>query len=123
MSYTEVTSLDGSPSLWQKVRVAYFRFVKPIIVDGIVQQRIIVKGILKTLWWIVTVGLSGCLVTAYYDWKNDDKKELHNRIERSSSAIIQSESQIGLDVKEISRQVDSLNSNVLELLNQYEQNQ
>lgn len=116
MAYTEVTSLDGSPSIWQRIRVAKNRFVKPMIVGNEVKQRVVVNWIGKTIWWITTVGLSGCLITTFYDWKNNGNDEIQNRIERIDRTLIQQTTNDSIEVKEISKRIDSLNMNLRHLI-------
>ncbi len=116
MAYTEVTSLDGSPSIWQRIRVAKNRFVKPMIVGNEVKQRVVVNWIGKTIWWITTVGLSGCLITTFYDWKNNGNDEIQNRIERIDRTLILQTTNDSIEVKEISKRIDSLNMNLRHLI-------
>lgn len=116
MAYTEVTSLDGSPTLWQRLRVLKNRFVKPRVIDGVVQQRVVVGWVGKTLWWILTVGLSGCLVTAYYDWKNDEKEEVKRSLERIDKTLKNDASKDSVEIKVFSNKVDSLSVGVQEIL-------
>ncbi len=118
MAYTEVTSLDGSPTLWQRIRVVKNRFVKPKVIDGVVQQRVVVRWIGKTLWWVLTVGLSGCLVTAYYDWKNDDKDEMKQSLERIDNTLKENASKFSVEIKAISNQVDTLSNSLREMTRQ-----
>lgn len=116
MAYTEVTALDGSPSLWQRIRVAKNRFVKPIVVDGVVCQRVIVQWLVATLSWVIGVGLSGCLVTAFYDWKNDDDKKLSQNFEKIDGTLKHNSSKDSLAMIKISEQIDSLNLKVAEFI-------
>lgn len=116
MAYTEVTSLDGSPTLWQRIRVAKNRFVKPKVIEGVVQQRVVVRWIGKTLWWVFTVGLSGCLVTVYYDWKNDDKDEVRQSLERIDDTLKDDANKDSVEIKAVSDKVESLSVGVHEIL-------
>lgn len=62
MSYFECTALDGDPRLPDKLRVAWLRFTRPLIVDERVQEPAYQKALLKIVQWSLTVGLSGAIL-------------------------------------------------------------
>ncbi len=59
MAYMEYSSLDGNPSLWQKVMVWYLQNFKSLVVKETWSPAKIVPYTLKLLNFVLTVGLSG----------------------------------------------------------------
>lgn len=62
MSYFEVSSLDGEPSIIDHLRVIWLMSIKRVIVDGAVQPRRCLQWIKSTLSFALTVGLAGFLL-------------------------------------------------------------
>ena len=59
MSYMEYTSLDGKPSLRQKIRIYYLRNFKPLIIDNKLYPTKFSDFYKDILKWVLSVGLSG----------------------------------------------------------------
>lgn len=89
MAYMQYTSLDGTPSLWQRFRVWYLRLVKHLIVDNKWQPTKLHIGCMEVVKYTLTVGLSGCLVylVTLFTQSNDSKiveqlQQLNSNIEK-----------------------------------------
>lgn len=71
VSFTECTSLDGMPTPCQKICKEYYSFCKRQLIEGeIVNSRFRVAFHSVTKW-VVTIGLSGCLLSAINALSND----------------------------------------------------
>lgn len=62
MAYMEVTSLDGNPTLWQKLKVWYYRNFKYVIEDNKELQLRYVSFLKKVGTWVLTIGCSGLVI-------------------------------------------------------------
>lgn len=62
MAYMEYTSLDGNPTLWQRLRISYLRNFKHLVVDKKWQPIKFSEFSKDVLKWILTVGLSGVII-------------------------------------------------------------
>lgn len=70
MSYMECTSVDGEPSLMDRMRVGYLRLMCPLVTGDRVSKRSIATGAQKLISFALTVGLSGFLLLAITRWFN-----------------------------------------------------
>ena len=61
-AYMRCTSLDGAPSLTDKIEVLRLRYARPLIVDGKKQQTKVLSGLIEIIKFAITVGLSGFLL-------------------------------------------------------------
>ncbi|QJT10132.1 hypothetical protein [Oceanidesulfovibrio marinus] len=61
-SFAESYSMDGEPDIWDKLRVWWVLFSKPICVDNHIKERKITSACSKLLFFVLTVGLSGFLL-------------------------------------------------------------
>ena len=64
MSYFECTSVDGFPSVSDRLRTWWLRFSRCMVVNGQTKQRRIVAVTSKIVEWSLMVGLSGALLAA-----------------------------------------------------------
>lgn len=62
MAYMEVTSLDGDPTLWQKLKVWYYRNFKYVIIDNKELPLRYVSFLQKVGTWVLTIGCSGLVI-------------------------------------------------------------
>ena len=62
-SYMSVTCLEGKPTICDRVRVAFIRLNKHLVIDETVQTILIMKWLGEVLKFVLTVGLSGFLLT------------------------------------------------------------
>jgi hypothetical protein len=62
IAYMESTSLDGNPSLFQRMRIFYLRTFKHLIIDNIAKPTRLSKYLKDTIKFVASVGLSGFIV-------------------------------------------------------------
>jgi hypothetical protein len=62
MSYMQCTSIDGSPTLWDRIRIGRMRFCKPLLVGQETRGARIWTWLGRVLSFSMTVGLSGFLL-------------------------------------------------------------
>jgi len=63
ISYMECTSVDGEPSVLDKLRVSYLRFTQILVIDGRAGRRRITSVAGSIFSYALTIGLSGFLLT------------------------------------------------------------
>jgi hypothetical protein len=90
-SYMEYTSIDGCPSMKDKIRHFYLRYFKNLVINDKCQPTIIKTWIVSVLKYAFTVGLSGFLIFIFTvlpkSNNNETKKQLDN-IQSSLEEII-----------------------------------
>lgn len=62
MSYLQCTSIDGDPSLGDRMRVNWLRLTKPLIIDDKLVPPRWHKHLSQIITWVLTVGLSGAVL-------------------------------------------------------------
>lgn len=62
MAYMAVTSLDGTPTISQRIRISWLRFIKHQVVNNTWMPRKITTYSKEIIKYSLTVGLSGCLL-------------------------------------------------------------
>ncbi len=62
MSYFECTALDGDPRWFDRFRVGWLRFTRPLIIGGKTQIPDYQAALFKIGEWSFTVGLSGAIL-------------------------------------------------------------
>lgn len=62
ISYMECTSLDGEPTVFDRILVGYLRFTCLLVVDGRVGKRKVIEAIGTMVGYVFTIGLSGFLL-------------------------------------------------------------
>ncbi len=62
LSYFECTSVDGDPNIYDKIRIWWLRFTKPMVIDGKITECQITSFFRKIIQWSLTVGLSGAML-------------------------------------------------------------
>lgn len=72
-SYMEITSIDGAPTIVDKIRVFYLRYFKNKIIDEKYLPKPIFSAFLTSLKFVVNIGLSGFLI--YFITIFPNKKE------------------------------------------------
>lgn len=98
IAYMECTSLDGDPTRWQRLRIAYLRKIKHLTVsDRFQPTKASVFG-LEVLKWVFTVGLSGLLILFI------------GRYIPSPDAQTDQLKKMNINLEEISRQLNKLSS-------------
>jgi hypothetical protein len=64
ISYFEYSGVDGDPEFLDRLRVRWLLFTRPVIIDGKVQPRRIVRAGGEILKWAITIGLSAAILAA-----------------------------------------------------------
>tara|TARA_R110001606_G_scaffold350299_1_gene500417 strand:- start:102 stop:746 length:645 start_codon:yes stop_codon:yes gene_type:complete len=65
LSYCECSSVDGDPTLIDRIIVEWLMFVKPVIYKDKVEERRVTTAAKWVLKWTLTVGLSGALLSLF----------------------------------------------------------
>ena len=121
MAFTEVTHLDGHPTLYQKSRIYWLRFTRQTLRDDKLYIRRYLTVLYQILKWVFTVGLSGAIlagVQMYRDSVNSDSGVIENvnktiadmdSTQRNNSLILQ---QISTDVEETSEFMKNIDETI-----------
>lgn len=59
MAYTECTSLIGTPSIWQRLRMFWVKYSRPVCIDSVQQPIRGFQHLQKIVTFVLTVGFSG----------------------------------------------------------------
>ncbi|MDR1729101.1 MAG: hypothetical protein LBR52_00345 [Prevotellaceae bacterium] len=86
-SYMECTSIDGCPSLMEKIRYYYLKYCKNLVIDGKFQRRKIVTHSLQILKFAFTVGLSGFLIFLFTIFPNRGENEEIKQIKETNTNL------------------------------------
>lgn len=65
MSYMQCTSLDGDPSISDRIRVCWLLFTKRIVVSGRMEERKFLTAFGSILYFSLSVGLGGFLIELF----------------------------------------------------------
>lgn len=69
MSYMHCTSIDGMPTLVDKIRVARIRFMSIMVIGGKAESRGVATASATLARYVLTIGLSGFLLSAINLWQ------------------------------------------------------
>lgn len=111
MAYTECTSLIGTPSIWQRLRMFWVKFSRPVCVDGVQQPVRGLQHLRKVVTFALTVGLSGFLLVAVQQCNKEEAKDYSPLIEKTNTTMegVQStQSEILKETKSVNVSIDSL---------------
>lgn len=101
MAYTECTSLIGTPSFWQKLRISWLKYSRPLCVEGIQQPIKGLQHLQKIVTFALTVGLSGFLLVAVQQWHKEEDKDYSSLIRQTNQSIDNVQKEQGELLKEI----------------------
>jgi hypothetical protein len=104
----EYTSLDGSPTSMDKLRIGYIKLVKQLVIKNKVQQSRIKSYFSEIFKFVLTVGLSGFIIYLVTLSQKDD-----NVIENQESIELQKN--IEQDIHKTNSILDSININLKNL--------
>lgn len=113
-SYMEVTSLDGSPTIFDKLKVSYLRYFKIALFDGKSNSRVALSWIREVADFVLKVGLSGFLVFIFTTWMNSSENE---RREDSSRQLVKQSQQLLVLINSNSESLHNLIDSTNTLLN------
>jgi hypothetical protein len=89
-SYMEFTSIDGYPTLKDRITCWYLRYCKNLVIDGKFNQRKITKHFSNILKTTLTVGLSGFIIFIFTVWPNRKDQSVHIKENEQLKEINQS---------------------------------
>lgn len=87
MAYTEYTSLIGTPSIKQLLRILWLKFSRPLYVDGIQQPVRLMQVAQKIFSFAMTVGLSGFLLVAIQQCSKEGAADYSPLIEQTNLSV------------------------------------
>jgi len=123
MAYMEYTSLDGNPTLIERLKISYLRTFKHLTIDKTWRPIKFIDYIKDVVKFAFTVGLSGFIIyllTIYSSQKNENK--IKEQINNEQKKIIYIETKVdsiqniqtGLNI--LSKKTDSLEATTKEVL-------
>ncbi len=77
IAYMHLTSLDGSPNLFQRLRIFKLRYFHHLVINEKIQTKKFLKQLKTILNYVLTVGLSGGLLFLITLWSNDQSGEIN----------------------------------------------
>ncbi|WCC46243.1 hypothetical protein [Tenacibaculum finnmarkense] len=101
----ECTSLDGSPTSIDKLRIGYLKLVKQLVIKNKIQQSRIKSYFFEISKFVLTVGLSGFIIFLVTLSQKDN-----NGIENQK--IIELQKNIEQDIHKTNSILDSINMNL-----------
>lgn len=83
MAYSECTSLIGTPSICQRIRMFWVKYSRPMCIEGIQQPIRGLQHLRKVFSFALTVGLSGFLLVCVQQCNNKDVTDYSPLIEQA----------------------------------------
>ena len=111
MAYTECTSLNGTPSIWQRLRIFWLRYSRPLYVGGVQQPIRCLQHILKIVTFALTVGLSGFLLVSIQQCQKEtvvDYSPLIKQTNQYVEEVQKVQSELLKETQLINANIDSL---------------
>lgn len=111
MAYTECTSLIGTPSIWQRLRMFWVKYSRPVCINSVQQPIRGLQLLRKVVTFALTVGLSGFLLVAVQQCNKEEAKDYSPLIEQTNTTMegVQStQSEILKETKSVNASIDSL---------------
>ena len=87
-TYMERTSIDGNPTLKDKIICSYLRYCKNKVVDNKFQPKKVITHLTSSLRFMVTVGLSGFLIYIFTIIPNKNDKVILTKENEQLKEII-----------------------------------
>jgi hypothetical protein len=122
MAYMEYTSLDGNPTLSQRIRISYLRFFKHLIIENKWRPTKFSEFYKDVIKWVWTVGLSGIIIYLITQLTQPNTteteiqlKEVNKNLEMVSKQLDRI-SEGNFDLKTISITTDSIAVKTKEIL-------
>jgi hypothetical protein len=104
MAYMEYTSLDGNPTIWQRLKISYLRNFKHLVVDKKWQPTKFSEFSKDVLKWILTVGLSGVII--YFVTLFTQPKTTETEIQLK---------EVNVNLESVSKELDEISNSSSEL--------
>lgn len=87
MAYTECTSLTGTPSIGQRLRMFWLKYSRPLCVNGVQQPIRGLQHLQKMIVFACTVGLSGFLLVAVQQCHKEEVKDYSPLIKQTNQCV------------------------------------
>ena len=87
MAYTECTSLTGTPSIGQRLRMFWLKYSRPLCVNGKQQPIRGLQHLQKMVAFAFTVGLSGFLLVAVQQCHKEEVKDYSPLIKQTNQCV------------------------------------
>ena len=111
MAYSECTSLIGTPSICQRLRMFWVRYTCPLCIDGVQQATRGLQHLRKVVTFALTVGLSGFLLVGVQQCHKEEAKDYSPLIEQANTTmkgVQQTQSEILKEAQSVNSNIDSL---------------
>lgn len=111
MAYTECTSLIGTPSIWQRLRMFWVKYSRPVCINSVQQPIRGLQHLRKIVSFALTVGLSGFLLVAVQQCNKEEAKDYSPLIEQTNTTmegVQNTQSEILKETQSVNASVDSL---------------
>lgn len=114
MAYTECTSLIGTPTIWQRLRMFWVKYSRPVCIDGVQQPIRGLQHLRRVVTFALTVGLSGFLLVGVQQCHKEEPKDYSPLIEKTNTTI----EGVQKTQSEILKETQSVNANIDSLIKQ-----
>lgn len=109
ISYMECTNIDGTPSLVDRIRVGWLRFIKPLSIKETIHSPEAVAAAKKIGGYVLTIGLSGfllALINYYIGTKDIDQLQESQRLAIQEASYARGETQAqAAHIQSLERQI------------------
>lgn len=112
MAYTECTSLIGTPSIWQRLRMFWVKYSRPVCIDRVQQPIRGLQHIGNIITYVITVGLSGFLLFAIQQCHKEETIDYSPLIEQTNETI----EKVQKTQSEMLKETQSVNTNIDSLM-------
>ena len=125
MAYMECTSLDGNPTIWQRLRISYLRYFKHLVIDNKWRPTKFSTSISRIRDLVVAACFSGAVLIYFVNLTTKSKttdtdnklKDVNKNLEIVSNKLAEiSNSKSNADIKTISISVDSIEQKMKQIL-------
>lgn len=114
MAYTECTSSIGTPTIWQRLRMFWVKYSRPVCIDGVQQPIRGLQHLRRVVTFALTVGLSGFLLVGVQQCHKEEPKDYSPLIEKTNTTI----EGVQKTQSEILKETQSVNANIDSLIKQ-----
>lgn len=111
MAYTECTSLIGTPSIWQKLRIFWLKYTRTLYVGDVQQPIRGLQHLRKIVTFALTVGLSGFLLVSIQQCQKETVEDYSPLIKQTNQYIEEAQkvqSELLKETQLINANIDSL---------------
>jgi hypothetical protein len=126
MAYMECTSLDGNPTIWQRLRISYLRTFKHLVIDNKWMPTKFSNRRNKILDFLLTVGLSGFVFFLITFFSQPSETKIETQLKMVNKNLENVSTQLdrvynnGASLEHIFETIDSLNLDTKHILERIE---